>query len=64
MGTQNILNCMNKRAKIFPSSHVVFEGVKKIKNINEDYPTNTFLAYSSGKVENENKLKSSKNTQF
>ena len=59
-GTQNILDSMNKDAKIiFPSSHVVFEGVKKIKNIKEDYPTNTFLAYSSGKVENENQIKKS-----
>ncbi|MDB4859131.1 NAD-dependent epimerase/dehydratase family protein, partial [Candidatus Pelagibacter sp.] len=59
-GTQNILNSMNKDAKIiFPSSHVVFEGVKKIKNIKEDFPTNTFLAYSSGKVENEKQIKNS-----
>ncbi len=59
-GTQNILDSMNKDAKIiFPSSHVVFEGVKKIKNIKEDHPTNTFLAYSSGKVENEKQIKNS-----
>jgi nucleoside-diphosphate-sugar epimerase len=59
-GTQNILDSMNENAKIiFPSSHVVFEGVKKIKNIKEDYPTNTFLAYSSGKVENEKQIKNS-----
>jgi nucleoside-diphosphate-sugar epimerase len=60
-GTQNILDSMNKDAKIiFPSSHVVFEGInKKIRNINENYPTNTFLAYSSGKIENEKQIKKS-----
>ena len=58
VGTQNILNSMNSNAKIiFPSTHVVFEGLKKPKqNLNEKEKTNTFLAYSSSKVQNENQI--------
>ena len=60
-GTENILNSMNSQAKIiFPSSHVVFEGVKKIENINEKHKTNTFLAYSTSKVTNEKQIINSK----
>ena len=49
---------MNSNAKIiFPSTHVVFEGLKKPKqNLNEKEKTNTFLAYSSSKVQNENQI--------
>mgnify|MGYP001499316563 CR=1 len=63
-GTRNVLNSMNKKAKIvFPSTHVVFEGLKiPKKDIDENEPTNTFLAYSSSKVENEKQIiKSGKN---
>lgn len=61
-GTQNILDCMKSDAKIiFPSTHVVFEGLnEKVENIDEEFPTSTFLAYSSSKVENENQIKKSK----
>ena len=57
-GTQNILDSMNPNAKIiFPSTHVVFEGLKEKKeNIDENETTSTFLAYSSSKVENEKQL--------
>ena len=57
-GTNNVLNSMNENATIvFPSTHVVFEGLKEPKkNIDENEKTNTFLAYSSSKVENENQI--------
>ncbi len=57
-GTQNVLDSMNQKAKIvFPSTHVVFEGLKKKKeNIDENEKTSTFLAYSSSKVQNENQI--------
>ena len=60
-GTQNILDSMKDTAKIiFPSTHVIFEGLKKIKlNISENEKPSTFLAYSSSKVKNEDQLKSS-----
>ncbi len=57
-GTKNILDSMNANAKIiFPSTHVVFEGLKEPKeNIDENQKTETFLAYSSSKVKNENQI--------
>ncbi len=57
-GTANILSAMNPDAKIiFPSTHVVFEGLKEQKdNLDEDEKTTTFLAYSSSKVENEKQI--------
>ena len=57
-GTENILNSMNDNATIvFPSTHVVFEGLKKPKkNVDENEKTSTFLAYSSSKVINENQI--------
>tara|TARA_B110000438_G_C15819196_1_gene653463 strand:- start:389 stop:2941 length:2553 start_codon:yes stop_codon:yes gene_type:complete len=57
-GTQNVLDSMSPKAKIiFPSTHVVFEGLNETKeNINEKENTSTFLAYSSSKVENEKQL--------
>jgi nucleoside-diphosphate-sugar epimerase len=60
-GTQNVLDAMSKDAKIiFPSTHVIFEGLKKTKyNILENEKPSTFLAYSSSKVANEKQLKSS-----
>ena len=60
-GTANVLASMNIKATIvFPSTHVVFEGLKEPKeNLNEGERTKTFLAYSSSKVENENQIKKS-----
>ncbi len=57
-GTKNVLNSMNSSAKIvFPSTHVVFEGLKEPKeNLDENEKTETFLAYASSKVENENQI--------
>ena len=57
-GTANVLNSMKDDATIvFPSTHVVFEGLKEKKeNIDESEKTNTFLSYSSSKVENENQI--------
>ena len=59
-GTQNVLDAMSKDAKIiFPSTHVIFEGLKKTKyNILENEKPSTFLAYSSRKVAHEKQLKS------
>ena len=60
-GTSNILTSMNNNATIiFPSTHVVFEGLKEQKeNLDENHQTSTFLAYSSSKVENEKQIKQS-----
>ncbi len=57
-GTDNVLNSMNSNSTIvFPSTHVVFEGLKEPKkDIDENEKTDTFLAYSSSKVENENQI--------
>ena len=57
-GTANVLNSMKNDATIvFPSTHVVFEGLKEKKeNIDESEQTSTFLSYSSSKVENENQI--------
>ena len=61
LGTENILNSMNEEATIvFPSTHVVFEGLNKQKeNLDENENTSTFLSYSTSKVENENQIKKS-----
>ena len=60
-GTANVLASMNNDATIiFPSTHVVFEGLKEQKeNLDENHQTSTFLAYSSSKVENEKQIKQS-----
>ena len=49
-GSQNIINLASKNAKIiFPSTHVVFEGLDKItKNINEKHLPSPELNYSIG----------------
>ena len=61
VGTQNILDTISKSCKIiFPSTHVVFEGLKEVKkDIQEDEPTNPVLSYSNSKAINENQLKNS-----
>ena len=60
-GTQNVIDAMKDEAKIiFPSTHVIFEGLKKTKyNILENEKPKTFLAYSASKAVNEEQLKSS-----
>ena len=57
-GTENVLNSMNPDAKIvFPSTHVVFEGLKEMReNIDENENTSAFLTYSTSKIENENQI--------
>ena len=54
-GTQNILDSINNKCKIiFPSTHVVYEGIEKVKNdIKEDEETKPVLSYSSSKAINE-----------
>ena len=61
-GTQNILDFTRSDTKIiFPSTHVVYEGLKKIKNnIHEDEKTSPVLTYSSSKNENEKQIINSK----
>ena len=60
-GTKNILESSKSSCKIiFPSTHVVFEGIEKVKNdIKEDEETKPVLSYSSSKSANEKQLKSS-----
>ena len=60
-GTQNILDFAKKDCKIiFPSTHVVFEGLQETKrNLTEEDKTETFLSYSSSKVVNEEQIKKS-----
>ena len=60
-GTQNILDAINKKCKIiFPSTHVVYEGIDEVKkNIKENETTKPVLSYSSSKAINEKQLKSS-----
>ncbi len=60
-GTQNVLDSINDNCKIiFPSSHVVYEGIEKVKkDILEDEKTKPVLSYSSSKAVNEEQLKNS-----
>ncbi len=60
-GTQNILDAISDKCKIiFPSTHVVYEGVEKVKNdIKEDEDTKPVLSYSLSKAINEKQLKDS-----
>jgi nucleoside-diphosphate-sugar epimerase len=60
-GTKNILDVINNDCKIiFPSTHVVYEGINKVKiDIKEDEATNPILSYSSSKAINEKQLKES-----
>ena len=60
-GTQNILDVISLKCKIiFPSTHVVYEGISKVKyDILEDEDTKPILSYSSSKAENEKQLKNS-----
>jgi len=60
-GTNNILKLMNSNAKIiFPSSHVVFDGLTKTeKNIDENRKKCPILTYSISKSRNEDDIISS-----
>ncbi len=60
-GTNNILDSIHEKCKIiFPSTHVIYEGLKETKkNIKEDEKPCPILAYSSSKVENEKDIKNS-----
>jgi nucleoside-diphosphate-sugar epimerase len=60
-GTQNILDAINHKCKIiFPSTHVVYEGIENVKNnILEDEDMKPILSYSSSKAINEKQLKDS-----
>ncbi len=63
-GTQNILDAISNNCKIiFPSTHVVFEGIKEVKkDIKEDEEKSPVLSYSLSKDVNEKQLiKSGKN---
>jgi len=60
-GTQNILESISDKCKIiFPSTHVVYEGINEVKtNIMEGEQLKPVLSYSSSKAINENQLKKS-----
>ncbi len=60
-GTQNILDVISDECKIiFPSTHVVYEGLDEVKiDIKEDEITKPVLSYSSSKAVNEEQLKKS-----
>ena len=54
-GTRNIIKFSGENTKIiFPSTHVVFEGLKKVsKNIDEKFTPKPVLEYSKGKAQSE-----------
>ena len=60
-GTQNILDVINDNCKIiFPSTHVVYEGINEVKtDIKENEKTQPVLSYSLSKAINEDQLKRS-----
>ena len=60
-GTQNIIDSVNNECKIiFPSTHVVYEGINEvITDIKEDEETKPVLSYASSKAVNETQLKKS-----
>ncbi len=62
-GTNNILKTIPKKCKIvFPSTHVIFEGLENTKkNIDEKEIPKPILMYSSSKVQNEIDIKNSGN---
>ncbi|MCH7850069.1 MAG: NAD-dependent epimerase/dehydratase family protein [Nanoarchaeota archaeon] len=57
-GSINIINSISDNCKIiFPSSHVIFEGLKKTTlNITEETSPSPILTYSSGKLQTEKDL--------
>jgi nucleoside-diphosphate-sugar epimerase/dTDP-4-dehydrorhamnose 3,5-epimerase-like enzyme len=60
-GTQNILDSVSDKCKIiFPSTHVVYEGINEVKkDIKENEITKPVLSYSTSKAINEEQLKKS-----
>ncbi len=60
-GTQNIIDSINNNCKIImPSTHVVYEGISKVrKDILENEETCPVLAYGKSKDYNEKQLKNS-----
>ena len=60
-GTQNILDVIDDKCKIiFPSTHVVYEGIEEVKtDIKENEPTKPILSYSLSKSINEDQLRKS-----
>ena len=54
IGTQNILDVVSEKCKIiFPSTHVVYEGIEEIKtDIKENENTKPVLSYSTSKAIN------------
>ena len=60
-GTQNILDNISNDCKIiFPSTHVIFEGIDKVKtDIKEDDDDKPVLSYALSKSLNEKQLKQS-----
>jgi UDP-glucose 4-epimerase len=54
-GTRNVIKYTNDDCKIiFPSTHVVYEGIEASKlNIQEDEPTSSVLTYSKSKSQSE-----------
>ena len=60
-GTQNILDVISDKCKIImPSTHVVYEGIKDVKeNIKEEEDTLPTLSYGKSKEYNEKQLKAS-----
>ena len=61
-GTNNILKSTSDKCKIiFPSTHVIFEGMNEVKrNIVETENPKPILMYSASKVQNEEDIKKSK----
>tara|TARA_B100000902_G_scaffold3870_1_gene4950 strand:+ start:10447 stop:13008 length:2562 start_codon:yes stop_codon:yes gene_type:complete len=62
-GTLNLLSSIKKNCRfIFPSTHVVFEGMSTVKkNITEDENPKPVLAYSKSKCQNELDIKKKSN---
>ena len=60
-GVENLIKAVNKNCKIiFPSTHVIYEGLTSIKrNITEDEPPKPILAYPTSKLQNEKQIKDS-----
>ena len=60
-GTENIINSIPDSCKIiFPSTHVVYEGIESSKkDIKENETTSPILTYATGKVKNEEQIKNS-----
>jgi len=60
-GTKNIINAISSSCKIiFPSTHVVYEGIESSKKeISENESTSAKLIYATSKVNNEEQIKNS-----